>query len=198
MTPKESSIPPGGFHFIVKHDGAEVKIEASSYEALELAVSKYRLINGLPLGHPKDEIAHYVCSQWPHFCHGDTGMLLPRQPSSEEPLSRRVIFWMTSLWRLGAGNAVKPGEVERRTAVCAACPNAVDFHTGACGGCIDGVERLAFAWLAGRKKIEALDRKACKIIGSHLTAAVNADKQPLPTHDNAQLPDGCWLKKNMV
>jgi hypothetical protein len=197
LTPKTSVVPPGGFHYIEKHDGVEIRIESHSFDAVVEAVLRYRVNNGLPPGNPQADVYGYVCGQWPHFCteSGGYNMIVGRRPSGNEPLSRRIVHWMTLLWRMGAGNEAAPETAKQRAAICAECPFNSDFRAGGCGSCIDGIERLGFTWLRQRSTPSDKLLKGCRITGQYNLCAVQAQVQPpLQPGEWEQLPAVCWRK----
>lgn len=190
-------VPPGGFHFVEKHDGVEVRIESHSVVAVAEALLRYRLNNGLPPGSPKDEVNQYICGNWPHFCREQDGHSLKegKPQSFETHLSRRLSVWMTRLWNSGPNNEVKQSEADRRAAICVACPQNVDFRPGGCGSCVEGVDNLSFVWLRSRKT--SLDEKlhGCKACAQNNRCAVQASRLPaLSAEEHARLDLACWRK----
>lgn len=194
--PKSSVIPPGGFHYIEKHNGVEIRIDSHSVEATAAAVLKFRLNNGVPPGNPQQDVFDFICKQWPHFCHDNNpDYLQSPPPPREEHMSRRAVNHMVRVWNLGGENAVSEGEAERRAAICAACPMNVDYLGGACGPCIESLDRLAFVWKRNRTTSKDSELKGCKVIGQLNTVAVQAaNLPPLLDGDAAQLPPACWRR----
>ncbi len=196
-TPKTSVIPPGGFHFIEKTPTGEFKIESTSLASVQAALLTYRLNNNVPVGNPQQEVVDYICNNWPHFCSDNAEpYLVPANPISREAhLSRRVSDWTRQIFDLGSDNTVAPAEAERRAAICAACPLNADFHAGACGPCVESLERIGFVWLRNRKT--SFDEKlgGCKACGSFNRVAVQASKlPPLTDADKAALDPKCWRR----
>ena len=193
-------VPPGGFHFVERHDGIEIKIESTSVEAVAAALLQYRVNNGLPPGDTLSEVRAYICTTWPHFCREDgTDPQRPKIPGQTQPLraplSRRMVVWMTSLWNLGANNFVTAEIAEARAKVCAACPQNVDFKIGGCSGCVDSMERLGFTWKRNRTTSLDKELKGCRASARYLPCAVLANKlPPLTEEENAALDEKCWRK----
>jgi hypothetical protein len=197
LTPNTSVVPPGGFHYIEKHDGIEVKIESSSTDAVIEALLRYRVNNNIPPGNPQADVYNFICGQWPHFCSNNNpyNKTVGRTPSPDEPLSRRAVVWITRLWNMGAGNQVTKEEAERRAKVCESCPNNSDYRAGGCGSCIEGIDRLAFNWLRQRSTPQDKQLNACKATGAILRCAVQAGQQPdLTEEEKAKLTPQCWQK----
>lgn len=200
MYPKPSIVPPGGFHFIERHNGAEIRLTGDSVDTLAQAIEKYRLTNGVPLADPKQEVVDYICGNWPHFCNQNEphAYLEGNRPDSTAGLATRTANWVTRLWNLGAGNHVSDKEAIRRAEICTGCPMNKDFRAGGCSSCVQGTDRLAFVWLT-RKQIPELklwhSLRACRATGAHLQASVFAAKQPDATPEEAlQFSPQCWRR----
>lgn len=63
--PTRGLVPPNGWHFPATPD---YLIQGSSYSDVVSRLSSYRQQNRLPAGDPAREVAHYLCTNWPHFC----------------------------------------------------------------------------------------------------------------------------------
>ena len=198
MYPKPSIVPPGGFHYVEKHAGSEIRLQGDSVDNLARILERYRLNNGIPLDDPRQNIIDYICGNWPHFCNRDTpGPLLEgRNPGSAAGLAIRAAAWVTRLWNLGPTNFVPKAEADRRANLCLTCPMNRDFRAGGCSSCVQGVDRLAFLWLAGRTVSEHTtwhSLRACRATGAHLQASVFADNQPpMSNEEQVQLDPRCW------
>lgn len=200
MYPKPSIVPPGGFHWVEKHNGAEIKLTGDGVDNLAQTIEKYRLTNGIPLGDPKKDVVDFICSNWPHFCNQNENhpFLEGNIPGSTAGLATRVASWMTRLWNIGANNFVKDEEANRRAEICRGCEMNKDFRAGGCSSCVQGTDRLAFLWLTRRaisdhKLWHGL--RACRATGAHLQAAVFASKQPEPSSEEAlQFTPQCWRR----
>lgn len=195
--PKTSVIPPGGFHYIEKHGGIEIKIESSSHHAVAEAVLKFRLNNGIPPGNPQKDVNDYVCKNHPHFCtQTDEPYLSGAAPlSREQHLSRRVAEWMVSLFKLGSDNETTQTRANERAAICAACPLNKDYVPGACGPCVESTDRLSFIWLRNRKTPDDAKLGGCTAIGQLNRSAVQASTlPPLQPGDVELLPTACWRR----
>lgn len=195
--PKTSVVPPGGFHYIEKGPGGvEIRIDSHSIEATAAALLQFRLNNGTPPGNPQQDVFDFICKQWPHFCHDNSpDYLQAPPPTREEHMSRRAVNWMVRVWNLGANNEVQPAEAARRAAICAGCPMNVEYRAGACGPCIESLDRLGFIWRRQRTTTHDESLRACKVIGQlNVVAAQAGQLPPLASDDNEKLPAGCWRK----
>lgn len=195
LFPKSSIVPPGGFHYVERHAGTEIKLQAESVDTLAAVIEKYRLNNGFPLGNPRQDVVNYICSNWPHFCtEQDQGSFIEgRPPGPQAALAIRAAAWVTRLWNIGANNFVKQDEAERRAAICLKCPMNQDFRAGGCSSCVQGTDRLAYVWLAGRKIKDGPAYKACRATGAHLQAAVFANQSPdMSGEEMSRLDSACW------
>ncbi len=193
-------MPPGGFHWIEKHNGAEIRITGDSVDNTAANLEKYRLTNGIPLGDPRKEIADFICKSWPHFCNDNENRFLNegQRVGSAAALATRVAQWVTRLWNIGADNFVRDQEAQRRAEICTSCPMNADFRAGGCSSCVQGTDRLAFTWLTGKilpdqKLWHSL--KACRATGAHLQAGVFASKQPdASPEEQLQYSPQCWRR----
>lgn len=195
--PKTSVVPPGGFHYIEQINGRELKLESTSVESVQELLLRYRLNNGLPVGNPQQDVVDYICNNWPHFCTDATEpYLTPANPMPREAhLSRRVSDWTVKLWELGAKNEISAQEADRRASICAACPLNADYHGGACGPCVESLERLGFIWL--RSRATRFDDKlgGCRACGQFNKLGVQAGKLPdMSDEDRAALDPKCWRR----
>jgi hypothetical protein len=200
MYPKQSIVPPGGFHFNEHHNGAEIKLTGDSVENLAANIEKYRLTNGIPLGDPTKEVIDYICGNWPHFCNDNDRSTFNEgnRPDSTAGLATRVAHWMTRLWNIGAGNFVSDAEAKRRADICAGCAMHKDFRAGGCSSCVQGTDKLAFIWSTG-KILQDLklwhSLRACRATGAHLQASIFAKTQPDATEqETIQLSPQCWRR----
>lgn len=194
--PKTSVIPPGGFHFIEKHNGVEIRIDSHSVEDTAKALLQFRLNNGIPPGNPQQDVFNFICGQWPHFCHDNTADYMQTPvPVREEHMSRRAVNWMVRLWNLGANNEIPASEADRRASICANCPLNVDYIGGACAPCIESLDRLAFVWRRQRTTPDDAKLKGCRATGQLNVVAVQANQlPPLADGDLERLDAGCWRR----
>lgn len=187
-------IPPGGWHFVDKSTGVDVRIEGDSFQSVATALLRFRVDNRKDPGNPGKELSDYICGNWPHFCSNHAGSVKPT--SFGTPLSNRVSGWIGQFFTTSRNDAgVAKEEAERRAAVCASCPQNKDFTKGGCGPCIDGIRRLAFVWLRNRKTAHDEKLGACNILNHPNTVAVQANTLPEVTPaQREKLPDNCWRK----
>lgn len=199
MYPKPSVVPPGGFHYVEKHKGTEIRLTAESVDTLAAAIEKYRLTNGIPLGDAKKDVVDYICGNWPHFCNENENTTFNegRRPGPMDALSTRVAQWMTRLWNIGAKNFVSDAEAKRRAEICSQCSLNSDFRQGGCKGCVQGTDKLAFIWSTGKHVAGPVwdSLKACRATGAHLQAGIFAEKQPdMSPEEQLQLSPQCWRR----
>lgn len=193
--PKSGVVPPGGFHYVEKSGGAEITLTGDSIETLAKVLTAYRLNNGLPPGDSRQDIVDFICGQWPHFCSDEsTTLLSPIDQPPSAPLSKRVAVWIAGLWNLGSNNLISAEEAEKRAAICRVCPFNQDFRAGGCPSCVDGADRLAYVWLAGRTVKDPHSLKACRVSGAHLQAAIFANRQPADVLLPSGFPSACWRR----
>ena len=176
-TPKDSLIPPGGFHIEVEG----LRIDGSSYQDVAEKLLRYRLQNSLPPGNPMAEVLDYVCGRWPHFC-SDTAPVSPSQQKPAPSLSARVTAWMAALYRNLRGtsaeqNYVNQSEADRRASICLSCPFHVEWRRG-CSSCIDGTQRIGYTFRGGRQAANEAKLMSCALIGHEAKTAVWVKSSP--------------------
>lgn len=196
LVPNTAVVPPGGFHFVDRSSGVEIRFEGTSDQDVATQVLTFRTRNNLPPGNPLQEYRDYVCGTWPHVCtNSDPAPLAPTIPNGREHISKRVAAWMANFIRnFRAGDLVSPAEAERRAAVCAACPRNVPWNATGCGACIESVSRLAFVYKANRQTPYDRELRACDETGQHNETAIWAKALP-PLTPGASLPTQCWRRK---
>ena len=196
LYPKKSIIPPGGYHYVEQHNGIKVELRGNDVEHLAEVILRFRLNNGIPTGNPLQDVTDFICGQWPHFCaESEAAHLPPKNVHAKRHISTRASEWLARLWRLGTKNSAKQQTAEARAAICAACPQNIDYRPGGCGSCIDSLERLAFVWLRQRATPFDASLGACRVTGQLNKLAVHAgDLPPLDEVQTAALPTKCWRK----
>lgn len=197
--PKESIIPPGGFHFVERHaDRPEVRIEGSSYRDVAAKMLQYRLANKLPPGDPLTEIYAYVCGSWPHFCDEHGPMPAPRADTAGH-ISAQILQWMNQLWRRQAGTPrmlADDTKARARAEKCAGCPKQIPWTDGGCGSCISSAQQVGYIYRAGRTTGLEKTLLACSVARQDNATAVWSENLPdLTPEQRAALPDFCWRKR---
>lgn len=196
LVPKQSLVPPGGFHFVDSSSGQAVRIEGESTDDVASKVLKYRLANSLPVGNPLKEVNDYICGNWSHFCDDPENLprILPTLFNQGEHISRRVASWMADFVRNYRGDpGVGQNEAERRAAICANCPQNIRYDETGCGACLDNIARLAFVFKANRQTGLDSELRGCKGTAQHNGCAVWAKTLP-PVPDGVILASNCWRK----
>lgn len=192
--PKDSLIPPGGYHF--EADG--LRIDGSSYQDVAEKLLRYRLENSLPPGNPMAEVLNYICDTWPHFC-SDSSPATPVHAKPAPSLTARVTAWMAALYRTLRGtnianSYVTQAEADKRAATCLNCPFHVEWRRG-CSSCIENTQRVGHTFRAGRQSAHESNLMSCSIIGHEAKTAVWVKTPPpLTAEEQASLPDHCWRK----
>ncbi len=190
--PKDSLIPPGGYHFVAEG----LRIEGSSYQDVAEKLLRYRLENSLPPGNPMAEVLNYICDTWPHFC-SDTSPVTPVNTKPATSLTSRVTSWMAALYRTLRGtniadSYVDQAEADRRALVCINCPFHTEWRRG-CSSCIEGTKRVGYTFRGGRQAANESKLMSCSIIGHEAQTAVWVKTPPpLTAEEQASLPSHCW------
>lgn len=194
--PRTSVVPPGGYHFVDRSTGREVRIEGTSYDDVANQVLRFRLENGKDPGNPAAELIEYVCGTWPHFCSDDS----PKPPKITVPrtrhLSSRVAAWLAGFYAFAQADAgVSSSESQRRAEICAQCPQNREYREGGCGSCIESVNRLFFVWRRDRAVPYESRLGACLVTNQLNAAAVLAKNlPPLSQEQLDRLPANCWRR----
>lgn len=201
--PKESVIPPGGFHFIEKREGhPDLRIEGSSYRDVAAQLLRHRLANHVEPGDPLTEVFAYVCSNWPHFCDeaGPVSTQIPKSPNGH--LSTQVLHWLNQLWKKQAGvpkMLVSDTKARARAESCANCPFQRNWTDGGCGSCIEAAKQVGYVYRAGRTTGLENNLLACNITKQDNRTAVWSDNLPdLTPEQKAALPNICWRRREGV
>jgi len=190
--PKDSLIPPGGYHFVAEG----LRIEGNSYQDVAEKLLRYRLENSLPPGNPMAEVLNYICDTWPHFC-SDTSPVTPVNTKPATSLTSRVTSWMAALYRTLRGtniadSYVDQAEADRRALVCINCPFHTEWRRG-CSSCIEGTKRVGYTFRGGRQAANESKLMSCSIIGHEAQTAVWVKTPPpLTAEEQASLPSHCW------
>ena len=190
--PKDSLIPPGGYHFVAEG----LRIEGNSYQDVAEKLLRYRLENSLPPGNPMAEVLNYICDTWPHFC-SDTSPVTPGNTKPATSLTSRVTSWMAALYRTLRGtniadSYVDQAEADRRALVCINCPFHTEWRRG-CSSCIEGTKRVGYTFRGGRQAANESKLMSCSIIGHEAQTAVWVKTPPpLTAEEQASLPSHCW------
>lgn len=201
--PKDSIVPPGGYHFIEKRDGhPDLRIEGSNYREVAAALLRHRLANKVDPGDPLNEVYAFVCSQWPHFCDEQGPVSIAAQKSPGGHPSTQVLHWLNQLWKRQAGvprMLVSDTKARARAETCANCPMQRSWTDGGCGACIESAKQVGYVYRAG--KTTGIDNSllSCKITQQDNKTAVWSDNLPdLTPEQRAALPRTCWRAREGV
>ncbi len=118
LNPHQKRLPFGGHHF--HEDGMMIKGETVP-EVAEL-LENYRIINGKPLGNPKQEIIDYYGVKFPWMVIKDLNP--PEQEESQDDyIAWR--YWVASVWGQPHRKFISRKEATMRLEVCKTCPHNV-------------------------------------------------------------------------
>lgn len=195
-------IPYGGGYSIDRRDLGMVG-EGTTFDMLVARVSKYRKVNGIPIGLGfESELESVVCDKYPVECR-ETDQTIPPAPrtiSYRELLTGTMV--MVSMLKAGRP-LVSQEEANRRAGICRKCIQQVEF-TKPCGGLCPELKRIVTTIVGVQKIAEYGDLKSCNICGCYLTAAIwiplEIQIQPLPDHVKMQFEKipHCWKKQSLI
>jgi hypothetical protein len=189
--PIEGVIPPGGFHFLDRSGGAEVRIEGDTYAKVAENVLYQRLRNSRPPGNPLQELYDYVCQTWPHMCRETE---TSQRDLAGEPLSSRMLTWLSNFQATsGLDDGTTQAEADRRAAICAGCPRNVQFY--GCGSCGEHIRAQTFIYLRNRSTPDSDRLSACETLAEPPKLTVWSTKlKPLTAEQQTNVPENCWRK----
>jgi len=185
MKPTIGMFPPSGWHY--EQDG--VRIDASGYDQLLIAVETFRANNNLPQGDVEADVDEYICSRWPHFCGIFTHV------ASEEKKIPALLLDDVRVWSMnllgGEGyNMVSDELADARAAICEQCPNNTNWKSS-CRTCVSTVERQLATVRQARDVYHSANLGGCSVNRFDARTAVFLDAENLTPA--AGLPDFCWL-----
>ena len=179
-------IPPGGYHFLDRSGGAEVRIDGGSFADVAKNVLSHRLRNSKPPGNPLQELYDYVCGNWGHICRETS----PQAPEGPEPLSSRMLVWLAQFQATaGVDAGVEQQEANKRASICAGCPRNVQYY--GCTTCGEHIRSQTFIYLHNRTTPDSERLHACDALAEPLKLTVFSRKLPKITAD---VPEFCWRK----
>jgi hypothetical protein len=185
-------IPPSGWHYI---DG-DARITGHSYESLIQAVQSFRAENNLPQGDVTGDVNSYICSNWPHYCHGvDMVVVTSADPQTAgTELMNDVQVWAKNIQQSNKQiNFVTDDIAEERAKICRNCSQNY-YWRGGCASCVISTERLCASIRQGRDTHTSISLGGCRTQRHDNRTAVFFDKDILQKSSN--LPNNCWLNES--
>jgi GH24 family phage-related lysozyme (muramidase) len=194
----QSIVMPGGWHKPEKDRlGRDMPepIRADTYKELIEAVVKFRADNMIPIGNVREEVNEYICSSYPHMCHGVPGaeVTITVTQGTVQSLTDEMIQWLDRQVENHSPETLELAEeAQRRAAICKMCPYNIQWNSG-CGSCSDAVNRLSTILRVGKTLSNASQLRACQILKHENRAAVwlRLDK----IGNSPELPGECWAKR---
>lgn len=182
-------VPPGGWHYIE----GDTRISAATYDSLLKAVEHHRAENHLPIGDFTSDVNSYICSNWPHFCHGvDMVVVHSATPvTATAELMTDIQTWAKNITGGSRSILYVYDEVaEARAKTCLNCPNNVNWRSG-CGSCIVVTDRVCANVRQGRDTASSQVLGGCRLQRHDNRAAIFLDKDMLQKASG--IPETCWL-----
>ncbi len=118
LNPFQKRLPFGGHHFI--EDGMTIKGETMA-DVADL-LENYRIINGKPLGDPKQDIVDYYSKKFPWMVRLDHGVPI-EDDIREEYIAWR--YWIASVWGQTQHKFISRKESSMRLEICKNCPHNI-------------------------------------------------------------------------
>lgn len=115
LNPSQQRQPIGGHHF-PESKGPVIRGDTMAQVVKKL--EEFRVINGIPLGHPEKEVLEYYAKSFPYMViEGDDKA---EAPKSEQ--SNRFAHWIRTVWKNPPKKFLPEKEAERRWNICKTCP----------------------------------------------------------------------------
>lgn len=163
----------------------------SNWNKVVKKVREYRLLKGIPVGDPVEDVTRQACSRQPTLCYDRAGVTVPVPIVS---LKSKVLKWLIDFVNRKKDGAtveyVSPNEAANRAAICAGCPLNVQIGVNSCSSCKQSVDSSRSVLLGGRVRHPKIS--ACSGLAVDLVTAVHLDEIRI---ENADLPSHCWRKK---
>lgn len=155
-------------------------------------VRQYRINEGIEMGDPDSDVAHYIAKVSPqNDAYKGKGVLLNQpRPEHHVPLIQRIREWLDGLGPKKP-TLMTTGEATERAQICVNCPQNIRWRT-ACGECNQAVDYLSITVrnIASFPLDDALH--GCRLHNLHLGCAVFIDPDYLPAKV-AVAPINCWI-----
>lgn len=187
--PIKGMIPPGGWHY---YEG-DVRLDGYTCDNLYEVVQNYRAENHLPLGDVEGDVNSFICSRYPHFCHGvDMVVVTSVHPANRsDELLNDITIWAKKNLQSGKQiQMVSDDLAEQRAKICLSCPSNVNWRSG-CGACIVAADRLSASIRQAR------DTKSSPVLGGCLKMRHDNRSAIFFERDNFTptpgLPAQCWI-----
>jgi len=182
-------VPPGGWHYYQ----SDVKLAGYSYADLIKAVETYRAENHLPGGDIEGDVASYICSNWPNFCHGVDMVSITsvNATTATGELMNDIGTWAKGILHSNEPHPLVSEDLaETRAQICRACPNNVNWR-GGCTSCIASTDRLCASVRQARDTKSSAVLGGCTLMRHDNRSAIFMDRSVLQRATN--LPDACWV-----
>lgn len=183
-------IPPGGWHYYQ----SDVRLTGHSYENLIANLEAYRAENHLESSDAEGDINSYICSNWPHFCHGVdmVSVTSVNVQSASMDLLNDIQMWAKNILHSQKPHPLVTDELaEERAKTCAACKFNTTWQS-ACGACVNATQRLSASVRQGRDVHHSANLGGCSLMRHDNRTAVFLDRDCL--NASSGLPDNCWVK----
>lgn len=185
INPHQKRLPFGGHHFVER--GATLKAE-TFWEVVDL-LENYRLINGWPVGDPKQDVIDYYAKHFPWMVEIDFDAPPPVKPS-QDYLDWRE--WITAIWGRPHGKFVSRKEASMRWEICKTCPYNVGRTWPSTKEAIE-FDRKALLLRRGERTPENFCfcslHRADISVGSFLESPGELSRKD----ENKQDHSGCWF-----
>ena len=189
--PIRGMVPPSGFHY---YQG-DVRINADTIDDLNKKVESFRAENAIPSNTTKEDVADYICGQWPDFCHHVEDVVVTRMPANwniKELLSD-IQTWAKNLLSAQREHPLVGDELaEARSKICGGCVYNVNWR-GGCGSCITATDRLSASVRQARETDSTKVLGGCSILRHDNRSAVFLNVEDLA--QSSDTPKHCWVNK---
>ncbi len=118
LKPNSKREPFGGHHFREN----SVTLKGDTFDEVVDLLSNFRLINGKPIGNPRQEVINFYAEKFPWMVEWDLEGK-EDEPEKQEYLDWRD--WVSSMWGKAQGKFITRKEASFRWDICKNCPHNV-------------------------------------------------------------------------
>lgn len=191
---KDNPVPPSGWHYMQSFQGKDWRLDSTTYDDLLADVLKFRLDHGMEVGSVLDDVANYICGNWPLQCNDLGAILQVATEGLQNPGNRRVDkvnAWVNSILPVPK-QYVPQDTAQKRADICKRCPlNERWEHE--CPTCVTKTKQLLIIARGNRGLTHEKELQMCSAAGWCNRTAIWMEKEALG--NPSAMHDGCWMKR---
>ena len=183
---KDAHREPIGGHQFPSHG---IMFRSDTFKELVEKLKTFRLVNGLKLGNPEQEILQHYAKNWP---------FLVKQAGSEEVHEGNTLdawrMWVYDTWNDPPKKYIVEKEARERMAICAIC----EYRMGRPEGSkeeVESIDRRAFLLRKGIAVDEKIKFCACHLWDIPIASLIDDPKKYSNQPKDEGCPPNCWVGK---